>query len=103
MQLCDTIFPITRRRFLAKLPAPIGFICDDFASQHIEDLIEIRPGIDRNIQRKNFWPIVRTRVGQHFVEVSVLFIDSVDDEYPRNSAVLRAMPHSLCAYANAVL
>ncbi len=103
MQLGDALFPFARRRLFAKLPAPVGFIRDHFVAQHVEHLVEVRPGIDRHIQRKNLGPVVRARVGQHFVEVRVLFVHGVDHDHLRDAAVRRAMPDPLRADADAVL
>ena len=46
---------------------------------------------------------MRARVGQHFVEVRVLFVHRVDDDDLRDAAVGRAIPHPLRADADAVL
>ena len=103
MQSFDLLFPFSGRRFLAKRPVPVGFIGHDFAAQDVEHLVEIWPRIDRHVQRKNLGPVMRANVGQHFVEVRVLFVDGVDDDDLRNAAVRCAIPHPLRAHANAVL
>ena len=103
MQLFGALFPFARRRLLAKLSVSVGFIRHHFAAQHVEHLVEVRPGIDRHIQRKNLWPILGARVGQHFVKVRVLFVHGVDHDYLRDAAVSRALPHPFRAHADAVL
>src|SRR5437762_4152041 len=77
MQLCGAVFPFAARRFLAKLPVPVVFICHHFVAQDVEHLVEVRPGIDRHVQRKHFRPVMCARVGQHFVEVRVLFVHAL--------------------------
>ena len=103
MQLRDALFPFARRRLLAKFPVPVGVVGHDFAAQHVEHLVEAGPGIDRHVQRKDLRPVVRARVGQHFVEMRVLFVHRVDDDDFRDAAVGRAIPHPLRADADAVL
>ena len=103
MQLGDALFPFARRRFFAKLPAPIGFIGHDFVAQDVEHLVEVRSGIDRHVQRKNFRSVVRACLGQHFVEVRVLFVHGVDHEDLWDAAVCRAIPDPLRAHADAFL
>ena len=46
---------------------------------------------------------MRARVGQHFVEVRVLFVHCVDHDHFRDAAFRRAIPHPLRAHADAVL
>ena len=103
MQLRGTLFPFAGRRLLAKLPMPVGFIRHHFVAQHVEHLVEVRPGIDRHVERKNFRPVMCARVGQHLVEVRVLFVNGVDYDHLRDAAVSRAIPHPFRANADAVL
>ena len=42
-------------------------------------------------------------VGQHLVEVCILFVHRVDHDDLRDAAVRRAIPHPLRAHADAVL
>ena len=104
VELRDLFLPFARGRFLAEFAPGVGqIIRHHLIAQDIQNLVEARPGIDRQVQRKNPRPVMLPRRRQHFVEARVDLVHRVDHDDFGNAQFRRVIPDPLRAHADAVL
>ena len=95
--------PFASRRDLFEFPAPIRSVRDDFAPQHIQNLVESRARIHRNRHRKHALAQSLFHLSQNDVKVSLFFVHRVNDDHLRDSVMGRIIPDLLGADGNSVI
>ena len=95
--------PFAGGGFLGVFAGAVGRVGHDFVAQHVQHLVETRPGIHRHVHRKDVPPEMLLRRLQHRVEIHVLLVERVDDDHFREAVAGGVIPHAVGAHAEAVL